>query len=344
MSRRTPAGRPAPAAAPGTSARLVFVLALLVTLLTGCGAAGNEEAGGAVPNAATRPSEEPLSPSENVARDAAAGIDEASIRESLAYLTGASPAPLSDGEVTISERGSEEGRRAAARYMKESFEEIGIPARILEFTLDERRGFNVEATLEGTEGEKHLWVSAHLDSVYNAGASDDASGLVSILLSARALKELDPEHTVHFVAYDLEEVGLVGSSRYVENVVSDVREQRGEQAIIGNIHSDMIGYDEGGFEAVMGACNRAGPIDDAVLRASEIVDSPLDLNDDCLGRSDHQHFWDAGFPAIVMTDDTKYDGYPWYHQPGDTIDKLNIPYLRSVIQLNTAAAALLVTR
>ncbi len=50
----------------------------------------------------------------------------------------------------------------AAEYMKESFEAMGIPARIIEFTSNDRRGFNVEATLQGTEGEKHLWVTAHL--------------------------------------------------------------------------------------------------------------------------------------------------------------------------------------
>ena len=155
--------------------------------------------------------------------------------------------------------------------MEESFEAMGIPARIIEFDLDNGRGFNVEATLEGTGGGKHLWVSAHLDSVYNAGASDDASGLVSILMSARALKQLNPEHTVHFVAYDQEEVGLVGSSRYVESVVSEVLRQEGEGAIIGNLHTDMIGYDEGRFEAVEGTCNHDSPIEHAIPRGSDVI-------------------------------------------------------------------------
>ena len=55
--------------------------------------------------------------------------------------------------------------------------------------------------MQGTEGEKHLWVTAHLDSFFNAGANDDASGLVSVLLTARALKQLNPKHTVHFREY-----------------------------------------------------------------------------------------------------------------------------------------------
>jgi len=186
-----------------------------------------------------------------------------------------------------------------------------------------------------------LWVTAHLDSVYNAGASDDASGLVSILLTAKSLQQLEPEQTVHFVAYDLEEIGLYGSSRYVNTVVNDVREREGENAIIGDIHSDMVGYDEGGFRAVMGTCNQGGSLDDAVLRAWKEIDSPIDLDDDCLARSDHQNFWDAGYPALILTDGTKYDDYPWYHESGDTVDKLNIPYLHAMIQLNAASTALL---
>jgi Zn-dependent M28 family amino/carboxypeptidase len=225
--------------------------------------------------------------------------------------------------------------------MEQSFEEVGVPARILEFGLDDRRGYNVEATLRGSGGGEHLWVSAHLDSTYNPGANDNASGLVTILLVAEAIKKLHPEHTVHFVAYDLEEVGAVGSARYVDDVVGDILEREGEGAIIGNLNSDMVGYDEGGSEAVMGTCNQAGSIDDALLRASEVIGSPIELNDVCLSRSDHQNFWDAGFPAAVLTDGSMYDGYPWYHESGDTVDKLDISYLRSMIQLTTAATALL---
>jgi hypothetical protein len=323
---------------------LVFVLAL-GTLLTGCGRSRDEGTTDNAPNDTAHPVEEArdTQPPNDIAEAAATGVDEALIREGLAHLTGASPAPLASGAVTLSDRGSDYGRRAAAEYMQESFEEIGIPARILEFNYGDRRGYNVEATLEGTEGQRHLWVTAHLDSFYNPGANDNASGLVSILSTARALKRLNPRHTVHFVSYDLEEVGLVGSAIYVGSAVSDVREQQGEGAIIGNIHSDMVGYDDGGeFEAVMGTCgDRAGSIDEAVLRASEAIGSPIELGEDCLGRSDHEHFWEAGLPAAILTDGTKYDGYPWYHDHDDTIDKLNMPYLRSMIQLTAAATALL---
>jgi len=74
-----------------------------------------------------------------------------------------------------------------------------------------------------------------------------------------------------------------------------------------------------------------------------MLGSQVKLREVCLGRSDHQHFWDAGLHAVVLTDGSVYDDYPCYHKPCDTIDKLNLSYLRSVIQLTAAATALLAT-
>jgi hypothetical protein len=103
----------------------------------------------------------------------------------------------------------------------------------------------------------------------------------------------------------------------------------------------MIGYEPNEFNAVLGTCGRAGTIDDALLRASKMLDSPIRLRELCLGRSDHQHFWDVGLPAAVLTDGALYDGYPCYHLPCDTMDQLNISYLRSMIRLTATATALL---
>jgi hypothetical protein len=123
--------------------------------------------------------------------------------------------------------------------------------------------------------------------------------------------------------------------------VRSIQEQEGERAIIGNLQSDMIGYEEGKFDAAMGTCDQAGSIDDALLRASKMLDSPIELREVCLGRSDHEHFWDAGLPAVVLTDGAIYDGYPCYHKPCDRLDELNVSYLRSMIELTAAATAIL---
>jgi hypothetical protein len=336
--------------------RTLGALAVVITVvaLVGCGI-GDESASNAP--STTQPAETTTPPAEKttaraasegsnpkpptVAEVVSAEIDDASVRKNLADLTGVSPAPLPSGAVTIAERGSPGGRWATAQYMKRSFEVAGVPARILQFTSDYGRGYNVEATLDGTEGEKHLWVTAHLDSVHNAGANDNASGLVLLLLTARALERLDLKQTVHFVAYDLEEVGLVGSSYYIDGPVSSIRNREGDQAIIGNINTDMIGYERDEFNAVLGDCGQAGAIDDAILQASERLDRPIAIGEYCLGRTDHKRFWDAGLPAVVLTDGAMFDGYPWYHTPDDTMDKVNIAYLRSMIELAATASATL---
>jgi Iap family predicted aminopeptidase len=286
-----------------------------------------------------------MEPSE-VAKAVTSEIEEASVREHLEHLTGKASVSLEGGERTmISERGSEKGRKAAAEYMEASFEEVGVPARILQFDAMAERGYNVEATLEGTIGEKHLWVTAHMDSVHNAGAEDNASGLVMLLLTAKALKGLELEHTVHFVAYDLEEIGLVGSYKYLWTEVLPLQEREGEEAIIGNINADMVGYEENKFNGVISSCKPTESLDEALMQASKALDPALALEEECTSRlradSDHAGFLDEGLPAIILTDSAVFDGYPCYHRPCDTADKVNVAYLRSITQLVATASALL---
>jgi len=38
--------------------------------------------------------------------------------------------------------------------------------------------------------------------------------------------------------------------------------------------------------------------------------------------SDHWCFWGFRYPAIMVTD-TAFERYPYYHTPGDTIDKID---------------------
>jgi hypothetical protein len=322
-----------------------FAVALLVLLVAvGVGATAGLLFGGRPEWLTSDPGATEGTMSAQIAEAVTPEIDEASIREHLSHLTGASPAPL-EGSPTIAERGSWEGRLAAARYMEQSFEEMGLPARILEFTSEEGRGYNVEATLHGSGGEKHLWVTAHLDSVGNAGANDNASGLTLLLMTARVLKHLELKHTVHFVAYDLEERGLVGSNDYVSTVVDSVQERGGRGAIIGNVNTDMVGYEENEWNAFIETCDLSGSLDEALTQAAKAIDPPVALGEGCpeglAGRSDHVPFREAGLPAVFLIDGTKADNYPCYHERCDTMDKLNVAYLQAMIRIVATASALL---
>jgi Zn-dependent M28 family amino/carboxypeptidase len=43
--------------------------------------------------------------------------------------------------------------------------------------------------------------------------------------------------------------------------------------------------------------------------------------------SDHSPFWDAGIPAVMVTD-TAFFRNPHYHQPSDTLETLDMEFIR----------------
>jgi Peptidase family M28 len=47
--------------------------------------------------------------------------------------------------------------------------------------------------------------------------------------------------------------------------------------------------------------------------------------------SDHASFWDAGLPALMLTDTALFRN-PNYHLPSDTIDTLNFTFMAELIK------------
>ena len=54
-------------------------------------------------------------------------------------------------------------------------------------------------------------------------------------------------------------------------------------------------------------------------------------------RSDHAPFWLEGIPAIMVTNTANFRS-PFYHTPGDTIDRLDFDFIRKVCQATVLAA------
>ena len=77
---------------------------------------------------------------------------------------------------------------------------------------------NVLARLAGTVGSQAILLICHYDSVATAlGASDDGSGVATLLETARALQAGPPiKNDVIFLFTDGEEVGLLGAQAFVE--------------------------------------------------------------------------------------------------------------------------------
>ena len=234
-------------------------------------------------------------------------------------------------------------------------------------------GKNLIGTHPGTvSAEKIIINDAHYDTVNNApGADDNGSGTVGVMEAARLLSRYPAKKTLRFIGFDLEESGLLGSTRYVSQGIP-----AGEQ-IEGVFNHEMIGYwsDEpnsqtlpNGFSLLFPAAaaevaanqNRGDFITNvgntnsqplALLfsnAAQEYVPDLKVLTLDVPGngqlapdlrRSDHTPFWEAGKQALMLTDGANFRN-ECYHTPSDTLnEKLNFRFLSNVVKATIASMA-----
>jgi hypothetical protein len=78
--------------------------------------------------------------------------------------------------------------------------------------------YNVIAESKGGNKNHVLVVDAHLDAIYGAGMLDNASGSATILDIAQKMKNVNPLNKLRFIWFGGEELGLLGSSYYVNNL------------------------------------------------------------------------------------------------------------------------------
>ncbi|MEY2446202.1 MAG: hypothetical protein QOE00_2782, partial [Ilumatobacteraceae bacterium] len=80
--------------------------------------------------------------------------------------------------------------------------------------------YNVIAESKGGDKNHVVVVDAHLDAIFGAGMLDNASGSATILDVAQMMKNVTPRNKLRFIWFGGEELGLLGSSFYVNNLSS----------------------------------------------------------------------------------------------------------------------------
>jgi hypothetical protein len=78
--------------------------------------------------------------------------------------------------------------------------------------------YNVIADSKGGDPNHVVVVDAHLDAIYGAGMLDNASGSATILDIAQMMRKVNPRNKLRFIWFGGEELGLLGSSYYVDNL------------------------------------------------------------------------------------------------------------------------------
>lgn len=198
-------------------------------------------------------------------------------------------------------------------------------------------------------------IGAHYDTVpQTPGADDNASGVAVLLALARELSGTKPGRTLRLVAFANEEpiyfqTALMGSLVYAKEC-----QARGDN-ITAMLSLETMGYfrDEkktqkypfplslfypsrGNFLAVVGNRESRALVKRVAktFRASKAlpcVSASLPGALQGVGWSDHWAFWQAGYPAVMLTDTAPFRN-PHYHRAGDTPDTLDYPRLAAAVR------------
>ena len=162
------------------------------------------------------------------------------------------------------------------------------------------------------------------DAIYN-GAADNASGMASVLLAAKKLRELPetPRRSFIFLFPSSEESGMFGSQYYCEHPAVPM------SRTAANINFESIGPAELTRDVVIlggGACELDRYYVAAAAAQGRYIFFDDDNSDGWFFRSDHYNFFKKGVPALVVENGlhpvhpdrpNRYPMMQWYHKPSD---------------------------
>ncbi|MFW6176275.1 MAG: M28 family metallopeptidase [Thermoplasmatota archaeon] len=236
-----------------------------------------------------------------------------------------------------------EGNNETTIWLKNKFDSFDLNTYYQNFTYEGKDLSNVIAYHEGKyeeEKDETIILSAHFDSINNQGvnlsapgADDDASGIAAGIESARILSDYDFNRTIMFCAWNAEEVGLIGSMYFTENLYKT------DWDIKGVYNFDMIGYLSNGHDIEIHSNHHSESLLDAMTDMDKKLDLSVNITPvtkDPETRSDHYSFWVKGYKACILIEETFN---PHYHTVKDTIDKISIPMIKSVTQLSIGTSA-----
>ena len=180
---------------------------------------------------------------------------------------------------------------------------------------------NVIAIQYGTKyPDEYVVCGSHLDSYSYSGvcpgADDNATGVASVIETARILSQYNFERSIIYCAFGAEEVGLVGSAAYAE-YCSDMG-----MNIVGYFNNDMNGYLNPGDEIHIDLIypNSVAPIGDYYMNLANIYFPEMQVRhvDFPYGDSDHTSFNQNGYMGIYPFEDYQNHS-PYIHTGNDLI-------------------------
>lgn len=199
---------------------------------------------------------------------------------------------------------------------------------------------NVAAQLPGTDPALRgqvIVIGAHLDHLGRSsngaldpeardairnGADDNASGSAAVLELARLLKARPTRHSVLFVNFSGEELGLLGSQYFVEHSPVPL------DSMVAMVNFDMVGRLRGDTVIVYGVAT-AREMKDVLDSANAGVGVTIIGKGDGYGPSDQTSFFAKDIPVLHFFTNLHDD----YHRATDDADKISAAGIARVVTL-----------
>lgn len=243
-----------------------------------------------------------------------------------------------------------------ARNIEEEFSSYGFAVQADEVTFNGRSFRNIIATSSGIEREgESILIGAHYDAVMGSpGADDNASGVAVMFEVARTL---GPRAGLQFLAFTLEEPQpntldfLIGSKHFVKKVkalkqryravfilesVGFISPRPKSQLLPPFVKAPRVGN----FIGVVGIRRSQGIMEVFKEAAGrhvpelKVVTYRAPLRGFLIPHtrfSDHAPFWDAGYPAVMITDTAMFRN-PHYHTSSDTAATLSADFMAQIAE------------
>lgn len=232
---------------------------------------------------------------------------------------------------------------------------IPIVAAKTELKLNQVTTRNIIGIIEGNDPSlkgQYLVVGAHYDHLGfggagsgsrvpdtlapHYGADDNGSGVVGVMTLAELLSQQKDQlrRSVVFVAFGAEEMGLLGSRFFVDNMPVT------KDSVVAMINFDMIGRLNESKSISVSGTGTAVETESLLTEIGKNHDIRMSYSPEGFGASDHANFYARNIPVMFFSTGAHAD----YHTPLDTWDRINYSGMAEVILLVKDVAVELINR
>jgi Zn-dependent M28 family amino/carboxypeptidase len=259
-------------------------------------------------------------------------------------------------EEIVGERNPFSGQRhltAVESFIEKELASYGLSVESDYFSYRGRNFRNIIGRQSAQRAGSLIILGAHFDSVQGTpGADDNASGVAVLLEAARLLARARVRSEILFCAFNLEELNMIGSGYFAKKLKSAGKKVDAMMSL------EMVGYtdsrpgsqkypfglkafypDRGDFIGAIGNWRSASLLRRFTRQMRQVRGLSVETLSvpgnggliPAVRLSDHAPFWDAGYPALMITD-TSFFRNPHYHGSTDTLETLNLDFMAKVCE------------